>query len=192
MRGRRSRGVSETVIAEVSQRPVLMVVWMTTDAPGEEGLNKWYEHHVPALLSVDGFVWGRRYKSTARPHDYLALYAIRDFGDALKLRPRLDAEKPPVLAVEFERFQKLVSVRSACTVLYTQQSGPGFDRWLFAQDEPIVLQTDGSAGNGLAFARLANESLDQDLEPGALHIMALADINGSTGSSYRPLAKYWP
>ena len=180
------------MIAEASQRPVLMAVWMTTDAGGDESLNTWYEHHVPALLSIDGFVWGRRYKSTARPHDYLALYAIRDLGDALRLRPRVDAEKPPALALEFERFQKFVTVRSARTVLYTQQSGPGFDRWLFALDEPIVLQAEGRNGNGLAFARLANESLDQDLEPTALHIAALADRYTSSGTSYRPLAKYWP
>jgi hypothetical protein len=165
---------------------------MTTDARGDESLNTWYEHHVPALLSIDGFVWGRRYKSTARPHDYLALYAIRDLGDALRLRPRVDAEKPQALAIEFERFQKLVSVRSARTVLYIQQSGPGFDHWLFAQDEPIALQTEGGNGNGLAFVRLADESLDQDSEPAALHITALAHRNGSSGTSYRPLAKYWP
>jgi hypothetical protein len=85
-----------------------------------------------------------------------------------------------------------VHVRSARTVLYTQRSGPAFDGWLFAEDHAIVLQAEAGNGGTLAFARLADESLDQDLEPAVLYISVLSAERVAAGVSYRPLAKYWP
>lgn len=60
-----------------------MVVRSGPAAGQEDEFNRWYDQvHLPEILSVPGFVSGRRYRSSG-PSDYpyLAVYEIESDGD---------------------------------------------------------------------------------------------------------------
>lgn len=73
----------------------LLMVRTDVEAGAEENFNAWYESHVPALMTVPGFRWGRRYRlvegdptEPAPPgvQRYVALYGI-DHPDVLRSAP---------------------------------------------------------------------------------------------------------
>jgi hypothetical protein len=70
----------------------LLMVRTDVEAGTEESFNAWYGTHVPALMTVPGFRWGRRYRlvegdptEPAPPgvQRYVALYGI-DHPDVLR------------------------------------------------------------------------------------------------------------
>ena len=73
----------------------LLMVRTDIEAAAEERFNAWYATHVPTLMTVPGFRWGRRYRvvegdptEPAPPgvQRYVALYGI-DHPDVLRSAP---------------------------------------------------------------------------------------------------------
>lgn len=73
----------------------LLMVRTDVEAVAEESFNSWYATHVPTLMSVPGFRWGRRYRlvegdptEPAPPgvQRYVAVYGI-DHPDVLRSAP---------------------------------------------------------------------------------------------------------
>lgn len=73
----------------------LLMVRTDVDLGTEESFNAWYATHVPALMTVPGFRWGRRYRlvegdptEPAPPgaQRYVAIYGI-DHPDVLRSAP---------------------------------------------------------------------------------------------------------
>lgn len=73
----------------------LLMVRTDVEAGAEETFNAWYGTHVPTLMTVPGFRWGRRYRlvegdptEPAPPgvQRYVALYGI-DHPDVLRSAP---------------------------------------------------------------------------------------------------------
>jgi hypothetical protein len=73
----------------------LLMVRTDVDVSAEESFNAWYATHVPALMTVPGFRWGRRYRlvegdptEPAPPgvQRYVAIYGI-DHPDVLRTAP---------------------------------------------------------------------------------------------------------
>jgi hypothetical protein len=55
----------------------LLSVQLDIDPAFEDEFNRWYaEEHFPAITGFPGVLSGRRYRSTADPHRYLALYEL--------------------------------------------------------------------------------------------------------------------
>src|SRR5919201_821286 len=105
---------------------LLLLVQMNVDEAHERTFNDWYHSHVPHLLEVPGYRWGRRYVGIFGPVRYLALYEIADRSwlPAL-LGP--DAEgRPPMVNEEFARFEALEGLRDVRIRAYEQLSGPRF------------------------------------------------------------------
>ena len=56
--------------------PLLLLVQANITPDQEDAFNSWYYHHVPKLLEVPGWLWGRRYVGVKGDTKYLALYAV--------------------------------------------------------------------------------------------------------------------
>jgi len=55
--------------------PGLLAVWNDIAAADEAEFNAWYvEEHVPERLSIPGILTARRYRDSAAPHSYAAIY----------------------------------------------------------------------------------------------------------------------
>ena len=54
--------------------PLLLLVQANICAQHEDQFNSWYYHHVPKLLEIPGWLWGRRYVCVKGETKYLALY----------------------------------------------------------------------------------------------------------------------
>jgi hypothetical protein len=118
---------------------LLLLVQMNVDEAHERAFNDWYHCHVPHLLEVPGYRWGRRYVGIFGPVRYLALYEIADRSwlPAL-LGP--DAEgRPPMVNEEFARFEALEGLRDVRIRAYEQLSGPRFTPLLQESDHPLSI-----------------------------------------------------
>ena len=58
--------------------PLLLLVQANIAPEHEEALNRWYYHHVPRLLEIPGWLWGRRYVGVKGATKYLALYGVEN------------------------------------------------------------------------------------------------------------------
>lgn len=57
----------------------LLVIWTDIEAEHERDFNEWYDtEHIPQLLSVPGFLSGRRYQAAEGKPKYLAIYQLAD------------------------------------------------------------------------------------------------------------------
>lgn len=55
----------------------LLHVQIDIDPAHEEEFNRWFvEEHFPAIVSFPGVLSGRRFRSVADPHRYLAIYEL--------------------------------------------------------------------------------------------------------------------
>jgi len=101
----------------VSARPGLLAVWNDIATEDEAEFNAWYvEEHVPERLGVPGILTARRYRDTAAPHSYAAIY------DTESLAALASPEYLERLAHPTPRTQKIMPrfrnmTRAACEIV---------------------------------------------------------------------------
>ncbi|MDP6707788.1 MAG: hypothetical protein QF893_15700 [Alphaproteobacteria bacterium] len=121
----------------IIERPLLLLVQANVEARHEQAFNAWYYHHVPALLEIPGYRWGRRYQGVVGETKYLALYEIEDAG-CLELLIGADADKRHATAnAEFAKFEELQGVGDVRINVYQQLSGSHLGNPLLKGDLPL-------------------------------------------------------
>lgn len=121
----------------VIERPLLLLVQANVEASHEHAFNAWYYHHVPALLEIPGYRWGRRYQAVVGDTKYLALYEIEDVT-CLERLIGPDAEKRhPIANDEFEKFGRLQGLSNVRINIYQQLSGCHLGHPLLTADLPL-------------------------------------------------------
>ena len=89
----------------------------------ENAFNAWYYNHIPTLLQIPGYRWGRRYQAVDGDGEYLTLCEIEDetFLETL-IGP--DADKRHAIAnQEFARWEQLEGLSDVRINVYQQLSG---------------------------------------------------------------------
>ena len=97
-------------------RPGLLAVWNDIAAEDEAEFNAWYvEEHVPERLGIPGFLTARRYRDTAAPHSYAAIYDTESVA-ALASPEYLErlAHPTPRTRAIMPRFRNMT--RAACEI----------------------------------------------------------------------------
>lgn len=118
----------------------LLLAVQANVAPEEEAaFNDWYATHVPHLLQVPGYLWGRRYQAVFGSIRYLALYAIADRSWLPALLGAETNRRPAIVNAEFERFGRLRGLRDVTINVYEQISGPPFAPLLLERDYCLSL-----------------------------------------------------
>jgi hypothetical protein len=129
------------------------------DEAHEPAFNDWYHGHVPHLLQVPGYRWGRRYVGVFGPVRYLALYEIADRSWLPALLGPNPEARPDVVNEEFARFGALEGVRDVVIRAYEQISGPQFTPRLLESDHPLsIVLTDARPDVEGEFNRWYDES----------------------------------
>jgi hypothetical protein len=126
-------------IAMAEQGPLLLAVQANVAAEHEDAFNDWYHQHVPHLLQVPGYLWGRRYRAVVGDVAYLAIYAITDRGWLPRLLGPDEAARPAIVNEEFARFGRLQGLRDVTINVYEQIFGPPFAPALMDRDAPLSL-----------------------------------------------------
>jgi hypothetical protein len=103
----------------------------------ESALNTWYYTHVPRLVSIPGYVSGRRYVALGRGPRYAALYEIDGRSSLPLLLGEDPARRHPLTLSEWDAWERdLVPFMSHCsTNLYEPVLGTSP---LLHGDHPIV------------------------------------------------------
>lgn len=117
--------------------PLLLLVQANVAPAHEEAFNAWYYHHVPKLLEIPGFNWGRRYVGVRGEAHYLALYELAD-ADALVRLYGPEGRDPRAIA-EREKFDALQGLSDVRSNVYVQRSGTHLGHPLLTEDRPISL-----------------------------------------------------
>src|SRR5438128_12466572 len=94
-------------MTSVSASPLLLSVQMNIAPEHEAAFNDWYHCHVPHLLQVPGYLWGRRYRGVVGPVAYLALYAIADGSWLPRLLGDDESVRLQMVNDEFGKFAAL-------------------------------------------------------------------------------------
>ena len=74
------KGVNAYSRLDLPETPLLLLVQANVAPEHEAAFNAWYDHHVPKLLEIPGFNWGRRYVGVRGDVKYLALYELSDLS----------------------------------------------------------------------------------------------------------------
>ena len=120
---------------------LLLVVQMNVDPEHERPFNDWYHTHVPHLLEVPGYRWGRRYVGIYGDLKYLALYEIAEHSWLPSLLGPDPAGRPAVVNSEFAQFGRLAGLRDVSINVYEQIFGPPFTPALLERDAVLSLVT---------------------------------------------------
>lgn len=138
---------------------LLLLVQMNVDEAHERAFNDWYHCHVPHLLEVPGYRWGRRYVGIFGPIRYLALYEIADRSWLPTLLGPDAGVRPEVVNDEFARFEGLNGLGDVHIRAYEQISGPPFTPLLRDSDHPLsIVLTDTRPEVEADFNRWYDES----------------------------------
>lgn len=117
--------------------PLLLLVQANVAPEHEAAFNAWYYHHVPRLLEIPGFNWGRRYVGVRGTTKYLALYELED---AAVLGRMYGPEGRDARAIDerarFDALQGLTDVRSN---VYIQRSGTHLSHPLLREDKVVSI-----------------------------------------------------
>lgn len=123
----------------IIERPLLLAVQANVEPQHEAAFNAWYYHHVPALLAIPGYRWGRRYQGVVGDTKYLALYEIED-ATCLDRLIGADADKrDPIANEEFGKFDALQGVSDVRINIYQQLSGSHLGNPLLNDDLPLSM-----------------------------------------------------
>ncbi len=122
---------------EVHPVPLLLLVQANVASEHEAAFNAWYHRHVPTLLEVPGYVWGRRYVGVVGEVKYLALYEIASVSDLERLLGADAARRHPLVNEEFARFEQLQGLRDVRINVYQQLSGTHLGHPLLQSDLPL-------------------------------------------------------
>jgi hypothetical protein len=121
--------------------PLLLVVQMNVRPEHERAFNDWYHCHVPRLLEVAGYRWGRRYVGVFGPIKYLALYEIADPAWLPRLLGEDVSIRPQIVNEEFARFGALAGLHDVSIRVFAQISGPPFTPRLMEGDALLSVVT---------------------------------------------------
>ena len=116
---------------------LLLLVQANVEPQHEEAFNAWYYHHVPKLLEISGFRWGRRYVNVVGDTKYLALYEIADASYLESLLGPHPAKRDPRAHSEREKFDALLGLSDHRSNVYVQLSGTHFPNPLLRADRPL-------------------------------------------------------
>ena len=118
---------------------LLLLVNVTIAPEHLEEFTLYYNDHIPASLTIPGYLWGQRYVSLSDPARFLALYQVRSPED---LETMLDWKSPrlhPTARSEFAMWQRLPGMSNSITNVYEQIMGTPLDEPLLRSDRPISM-----------------------------------------------------
>ena len=108
---------------DAHSRPLLLLVQANIAPQHEERFNSWYYHHVPKLLEIAGWQWGRRYVGVKGDIKYLALYSVASMDAMIKVMASDPALKSPLAIDERRRFDEIPGKTDLRSNIYEQISG---------------------------------------------------------------------
>lgn len=114
-----------------------LLVQANVEARHEHAFNAWYYHHVPALLEIPGYRWGRRYQAVVGETKYLALYEIESAACLASLIGADADKRHPIANAEFEKFERLQGLSDVRINIYRQLSGSHLGNPLLKADLPL-------------------------------------------------------
>ncbi len=126
---------------ETHPNPLLLLVQANVTPEQEAAFNHYYYHHVPVLMEMPGYAWGRRYLNVMGDSKYLALYQIDDASYLKSLLGPNEDERHPIAKEEFGRFETLQGVSEVRINVYEQLSGTHLGHPLLEADFPISVVT---------------------------------------------------
>ncbi|MGZ0190148.1 MAG: hypothetical protein ACKVH0_19470 [Alphaproteobacteria bacterium] len=103
--------------------PFLLLVQANITPEQEDAFNSWYYHHVPKLLEIPGWQWGRRYLNVRGETKYLALYSVATMDDLVQVMAASDTLKDPRAIDERTRFDAITEKYDVVSNVYEQISG---------------------------------------------------------------------
>ena len=122
---------------DVHLTPLLLLVQANVTPEHESAFNVWYYQHVPTLMEIPGYAWGRRYVNIVGDIKYLALYEIPDatYLESL-LGPTAD-NRHALANAEFAKFEQLQGVSDVRINVYQQLSGTLLGHPFLQKDLPL-------------------------------------------------------
>jgi hypothetical protein len=117
--------------------PLLLLVQGNVVPEHERAFNLWYYQHVPTLLEIPGYLWGRRYVNVLGDVKYLALYEIAGVSFLESLLGPDKARRHALANAEFDKFEKLQGLSDVRINVYRQLSGTHLGHPLLHLDLPI-------------------------------------------------------
>ncbi|MEK9828069.1 MAG: hypothetical protein VW521_06930 [Rhodospirillales bacterium] len=108
---------------DASQSPLLLLVRMNIEPDHEDAFQSWYYHHVPKLLEIPGWHWGRRYKGVKGETKWLALYAVENMDAIARVMAADNADKDPRAIAERTLFDNIPGKTEVLSNVYEQISG---------------------------------------------------------------------
>lgn len=103
--------------------PLLLLVQANIAPEHEDHFNSWYYHHVPKLLEIPGWLWGRRYVGVKGATKYLALYGVESMDHLALVMAADPALKDPRAVEERARFDAIPGKADVVSNVYEQLSG---------------------------------------------------------------------
>lgn len=103
--------------------PLLLLVQANIDPAHEDQFNRWYYHHVPRLLEIPGWLWGRRYLNVKGSTKYLALYTVESMDQMVQVMAADPALKDPRAVDERALFDAIPGKTDVVSNVYEQISG---------------------------------------------------------------------
>lgn len=122
---------------EAHPTPLLLLVQANVAPEHEAAFNTWYQQHVPTLLEVPGYQWGRRYVAVVGQSKYLALYAIAEVSYLESLLGADAARRHALVNREFAGFEQLAGLSDVRINVYQQLSGTHLGHPLLQHDLPL-------------------------------------------------------
>ena len=119
------------------EQPLLLLVQANVEAAHEHAFNAWYYHHVPALLEIPGYRWGRRYEAVLGDSKYLALYEIEDASFLENLIGADTDLRHATANAEFAKFEQLQGLSDVRINVYQQLSGSHLGNQFLNSDLPL-------------------------------------------------------
>ena len=121
----------------IIEGPLLLLVQANVVAQHESQFNAWSYHHVPALLEIPGYRWGRRYQAVRGDHKYLTLCEIEDAA-FLEHLIGPDADRRHAIAnQEFSKWEQLEGLSDIRINVYQQHSGSHLGSPFLKDDQPL-------------------------------------------------------
>jgi len=103
--------------------PLLLLVQANIAAEHEDAFNSWYYHHVPKLLEIPGWQWGRRYVGVKGDTKYLALYSVATMDAMVQVMATDPSLKDPSAVEERRLFDAVPGKTDVISNVYEQISG---------------------------------------------------------------------
>lgn len=117
--------------------PLLLLVQANIAAEHEDAFNNWYYHHVPKLLEIPGWQWGRRYVGVKGEAKYLALYSVETMDAMVQVMAADAALRDPRAVEERRRFDAIPGKADVISNVYEQISGATLGAPLLRNDHYI-------------------------------------------------------